>query len=118
MLLQGSFHPGIKLKSLTSPALAGRFFTTRATWEVHIDTNSDEVQKQQMTWKKTHRLDYTEDTWNGIDAFQEKDLRADPSVLGLISFEIFHYYCHCYKQQNHYHDFFFFTLLEGKLKLQ
>ena len=38
----------------------------RATWEVHIDTNS-EVQKQKMTWKKTHRLDYIEDTWNGID---------------------------------------------------
>ena len=26
--------PGIELKSLTSPALAGRFFTTSATWEV------------------------------------------------------------------------------------
>jgi len=25
--------PGIKPKSLTSPALAGRFFTTSATWE-------------------------------------------------------------------------------------
>ena len=25
--------PGIKPASLTSPALAGRFFTTRATWE-------------------------------------------------------------------------------------
>ena len=26
--------PGIETKSLTSPALAGRFFTTSATWEV------------------------------------------------------------------------------------
>ena len=26
-------HPGIKPASLTSPALAGRFFTTSATWE-------------------------------------------------------------------------------------
>ena len=26
-------HPGIEPTSLTSPALAGRFFTTRATWE-------------------------------------------------------------------------------------
>ena len=26
-------HPGIKLMSLMSPALAGRFFTTSATWE-------------------------------------------------------------------------------------
>ena len=28
--------PGIKSMSLMSPALAGRFFTTRATWEAHI----------------------------------------------------------------------------------
>ena len=28
--------PGIEPASLTSPALAGRFFTTRATWEAHI----------------------------------------------------------------------------------
>jgi len=27
--------PGIKPVSLTSPALAGRFFTTSVTWEVH-----------------------------------------------------------------------------------
>ena len=26
-------HPGIKLLSLESPVLAGRFFTTSATWE-------------------------------------------------------------------------------------
>ena len=26
-------NPGIKLVSLMSPALAGRFFTTNATWE-------------------------------------------------------------------------------------
>ena len=28
-------NPGIKLKSLMSPALAGRFFTTSTTWEAH-----------------------------------------------------------------------------------
>ena len=28
-----SSHPGIKPESLKSPALAGRFFTTMATWE-------------------------------------------------------------------------------------
>ena len=32
--LQGIF-PGLKPASLTSPALAGRFFTIRTTWEVH-----------------------------------------------------------------------------------
>ena len=29
----GSFNPGIKPASLMSPALAGGFFTTSATWE-------------------------------------------------------------------------------------
>ena len=29
--------PGIELTSLMSPALAGRFFTTSATWEAHQD---------------------------------------------------------------------------------
>ena len=28
-------NPGIKPESVVSPALAGRFFTTSATWEVH-----------------------------------------------------------------------------------
>ena len=32
--------PGIKPTSLMSPALAGRFFTTSATWELHADPNS------------------------------------------------------------------------------
>ena len=32
-LLQGSSLPGIKPTSLISPTLAGRFFTTSATWE-------------------------------------------------------------------------------------
>ena len=29
-------NPGIKPMFLTSPALAGRFFTTRTTWEAHL----------------------------------------------------------------------------------
>ena len=36
-LLQGDLpNPGIKPTPLTSPALAGEFFTTGATWEAHI----------------------------------------------------------------------------------
>ena len=31
-----SSQAGIELVSLTSPALAGKFFTTSATWEAHI----------------------------------------------------------------------------------
>ena len=30
-------NPGIELVSLTPPALAGRFFTTSATWEACLD---------------------------------------------------------------------------------
>ena len=30
--------PGIELLSLASPALAGRFFATRGTWEAQGDT--------------------------------------------------------------------------------
>ena len=32
-LLQDLPNPGIELASLTSPAIAGRFFTPSATWE-------------------------------------------------------------------------------------
>ena len=31
----GLHHPGIKTTYLVSPALAGRFFTTSATWKAH-----------------------------------------------------------------------------------
>ena len=40
---EGLFDPGIQLTSLTSPALAGGFFTTSATWTrgylrlIHVD---------------------------------------------------------------------------------
>ena len=33
-------YPGIEPASLTSPALAGKFFTTRATWEAHHQIGS------------------------------------------------------------------------------
>ena len=33
---EGLFDPGIQLTSLMSPALAGGFFTTSATWEPYI----------------------------------------------------------------------------------
>ena len=33
-------HPGIELVSVMSPAMAGRFFTTDATWEAHSHHHS------------------------------------------------------------------------------
>ena len=35
--------PGIKTVSLTSPALAGRFFTTTTTWEAHKESKKTRV---------------------------------------------------------------------------
>ena len=34
-------NPGIEPASLPSPALAGRFFTTSATWEAQIEHEAD-----------------------------------------------------------------------------
>ena len=33
---KGSFQPRVEPRSLMSPAVAGRFFTTSATWEARI----------------------------------------------------------------------------------
>ena len=41
-------NPGIKPESLMSPTLAGRFFTTGATWEAHVNGNT--VQYSQTFW--------------------------------------------------------------------
>ena len=35
--------PGIEPGSLTSPALAGKFFTTNATWEAHSSSSSQSI---------------------------------------------------------------------------
>ena len=37
-------NPGIKLSSLTSPALAGRSFTSCATWEAHVIIHCQSMQ--------------------------------------------------------------------------
>ncbi|CAI9164456.1 unnamed protein product [Rangifer tarandus platyrhynchus] len=41
--------PGIKPGSLTSPALAGGFFTTNTTWEAHRESKKTRVPA--FTWK-------------------------------------------------------------------
>ena len=40
--------PGIKPRSLTSPALAGGFFTTRATWEAPGSKTLWQIQGEKM----------------------------------------------------------------------
>ena len=45
-------NPGIKLVSLTSPALAGRFFITGATWEACRESqiHNEVSQEEELTW--------------------------------------------------------------------
>ena len=40
--------PGIKLTSLTSPALAGRYFTTGAIWEVFCPITSWQIEGEKV----------------------------------------------------------------------
>ena len=44
---RGSSQPGNKSTSLMSPALAGRFFTTSATWETPSHYHMSYFQKQE-----------------------------------------------------------------------
>ena len=42
--------PGIEPTSLMSPALAGRFFTTSATWEALVAQTVKNLPEMQKTW--------------------------------------------------------------------
>ena len=44
-------NPGIKPVSLRSPALAGRFFTTIATWEAQKNINDQHANKKMFTFR-------------------------------------------------------------------
>ena len=49
-------HPGIEPVSLTSPALAGGFFTTCATWEAPWTKNAPAFKsKQRILWPSSHQ---------------------------------------------------------------
>ena len=51
-LLEGNLpDPGIQPVSLTSPALAGRFITTSAIWEVAFYVAADQFLFIQIEWK-------------------------------------------------------------------
>ena len=54
-------NPRIKPVSLTSPALAGRFFTASATWEAHYKAIFN--QNSMILAEKRHM-----DQWNRIDS--------------------------------------------------
>ena len=48
-------NPGMEPKSLMSPKLAGRFFTTRASWEAWRDTWSNrQVRPWNTKWSRTN----------------------------------------------------------------
>ena len=48
-LPRGSSNPGTEPSSLTSPALAGRFFTTSATWEARITHTAYQLVEYMIT---------------------------------------------------------------------
>ena len=49
-------HPGIEPVSLTSPALAGGFFTTSATWKAPWTKNAPAFKsKQRILWPSSHQ---------------------------------------------------------------
>ena len=45
-------NPGIELASLPSPAWAGSFFTTSATWEAHSSVSITSFKKKKLLWLK------------------------------------------------------------------
>ena len=51
--------PRIELVSLTSPALAGRFFTTSTTWESHTVCSKVKVKVAQSCLTLCNPMDYT-----------------------------------------------------------
>ena len=48
-------NPGIKPVSLRSPALAGRFFTTIATWEAQKNINDQHANKKMFNFRYSNR---------------------------------------------------------------
>ena len=60
-LLQGTLsNPGIKPTSLTSPELAGRFFTTSATWEAQSAAEKHTKMKMKLALDESSRERNTE----------------------------------------------------------
>ena len=49
-------YPGIKSTSLTSPALAGGFFSTSTTWEAHIRLTTDKKISLEQNNEKTQEF--------------------------------------------------------------
>ena len=59
-------NPGIKLASLASPALAGKFFTTSTTWEALCVSSSIIFKNCSQSHKKNHLyLGHIQKTWLG-----------------------------------------------------
>ena len=48
--------PGIKPMSLTSPALAGGFFTTNTTWEAHVYSTTVRKKEEEKAFQRAHKF--------------------------------------------------------------
>ena len=61
-------HPGVESVSLMSPALADRFFPTRATWEAHLGSHwtiflLKPIQRGQSNVMEDHGFDFPCSDW-------------------------------------------------------
>ena len=76
---RGLPNPGIELKSLVSPALAGRFFTTSTAWETRKagTVRVKPVREVQQLWYREH-LPTTTSLGSG---FADMDLTAGAAGL-------------------------------------
>ena len=78
---------GIKLESLTSPALAGKFFNTSATWKAHHNTVT-------CFYSYSHFMeDVTETYWGEINFTKQWTVVAHcwSQITGLSSIYSWHY---------------------------
>ena len=61
--------PGIESVSLMSPALAGRFFTTSATWEAQMQTTTYKIDQKQdpiVLLRKLYSISCDKLSWKRI----------------------------------------------------
>ena len=85
-LLQGNLpNPGIKPTSLSSPALAGRFFSTSATWEALFSITVQQIAINLAASSTTHLLFHslTDFSAHGLTRPKSKCLSGLWSHLGL-----------------------------------
>ena len=71
-LLPGSSKQGIEPESLMSPAMAGKFFTTSATWEAEDENHTVRKMVYRREWLSTPVLPWRIPWTEELDRLQPK----------------------------------------------